>query len=258
MLNDVLKEEDNDIKEFFKYVLKQPLIYNVENKEYGVEQKGIMAGTPFAAFLANVYLSDLDKYFSDNGIIYARYSDDIIVFADTAEDRDNYANFIRNFMVSKGLEINPKKDVLGNPETDCVFLGFKIDSENVIDIAPVTVDKLKAKMRRKYKALDRWGNRNKVDREVLAKKFIEIFNHKLFDRPDETELSWSYWFFSVITTDKSLKIVDNYAQDCIRYLAYGHHTKGRFKIRYEQIKEWGYRCLVTEWHKWKNKKLIKN
>ena len=253
MLNDVLKEEDNDIKEFFKYVLKQPLIYNVENKEYGVEQKGIMAGTPFAAFLANVYLSDLDKYFSDNGIIYARYSDDIIVFADTAEDRDNYANFIRNFMISKGLEINPKKDVLGNPETDCVFLGFKIDSENVIDIAPVTVDKLKAKMRRKYRALDRWGNRNKVDREVLAKKFIEIFNHKLFDRPDETELSWSYWYFSVITTDKSLKIIDNYAQDCIRYLAYGHHTKGRFKIRYEQIKEWGYRCLVTEWHKWKNK-----
>ena len=245
MLNDVLKDYDDDLYSFLYYILNQPVVY--EGNEPIMEQKGIMAGVPLASFLANVYLMDLDRHFADIGVQYARYSDDIIVFADTAEQRDIYMRYIQNFLTNKQLTVNPKKDVIGSPVDTCVFLGFAIDSSNVIDISPVTMQKLKAKMRRKMRALDRWGNRHKVLREERAKKFIEVFNHKLFDRPEETELSWCYWFFPVINTTKSLRVIDEYAQDCIRYLAFGHHTKGRFRIKYAQIKEWGYRRLVDEY-----------
>lgn len=45
-------------------------------------KKGAMAGVPFSGFCANLYLRKLDRAFA--GRLYARYSDDIIVFADTA------------------------------------------------------------------------------------------------------------------------------------------------------------------------------
>ena len=41
-----------------------------------------MAGTPISTFLANLHLAHMDHYFADAGILYARYSDDIILFDD--------------------------------------------------------------------------------------------------------------------------------------------------------------------------------
>ena len=50
------------------------------------EPKGIMAGVPVSAFLANFYLRELDEYFYERHIPYIRYSDDILVFA--KDDRE--------------------------------------------------------------------------------------------------------------------------------------------------------------------------
>ncbi|MCL2826684.1 MAG: reverse transcriptase domain-containing protein, partial [Eggerthellaceae bacterium] len=51
------------------------------NGELIAEKRGVMAGTPTAPFLANLYLGELDRLFVGRGLPYARYSDDIIVFA---------------------------------------------------------------------------------------------------------------------------------------------------------------------------------
>lgn len=45
-----------------------------------------MAGTPMSPFLANVYLTEMDKYFEERDVLYFRYSDDIILFADSMEE----------------------------------------------------------------------------------------------------------------------------------------------------------------------------
>ena len=50
------------------------------------EQKGVMAGIPISSFLANYYMKDLDWYFHEKGVLYCRFADDIIVFADTEEE----------------------------------------------------------------------------------------------------------------------------------------------------------------------------
>ena len=48
-----------------------------------------MAGMPLSAFFCNVYLMELDAWFEERKILYARYSDDIIVFAEREEQIRN-------------------------------------------------------------------------------------------------------------------------------------------------------------------------
>ena len=119
----------------------------------------------------------------------------------------------------------------------------------MIDIAPATIRKLKQKMRRKARALQRWCQRNGIDGERAAKAFLRIFNRKLLESPRDSELSWSCWFFSVINTADSLREIDAYAQDCVRYLVSGRRTKARYNVRYEDMKALGYRSLVHEYYR---------
>lgn len=211
------------------------------------ERKGIMAGTPLSSFYANLYLSELDRHFAEEGTIYARYSDDIIIFAETEEAREAHAEFIIDFLKDMGLEVNPKKEERFEPGEGFTFLGFRCGGDRV-DIASATVKKLKAKMRRKRDALARWSKREGIAPEKAAKAFIRIFNRKLLESPRDNELSWSSWFFPVINTSESLKDIDVYAEDCLRYLLSGKHTKARFNVRYEELKKLGFRSLVNEYY----------
>lgn len=245
ILAEVLSD-DKPLLNFLTKLLQEPKV--ADRGKIIAEKKGIMAGTPLASFYANLFLKDLDKYFYDRKIPYARYSDDIIVFGETKERVEEYANFIKDFLSSKQLSINPKKEVYGDLNSGWTFLGFSY-CNGVIDISPITVNKLKGKMRRKTHALMRWAKRNKISGEKAASAFIRIFNRKLLESPLDNELTWSYWFFSVINTSKSLNIIDNYAQDCIRFLISGKRTKSRFNVRYDYIKSLGYKSLVNAYYK---------
>ena len=143
--------------------------------------------------------------------------------------------------------MNPDKEVFGAPEDGFTFLGFEF-REGYIDIAPVSVTKLKKKMRRKARALDRWHRRKGLSGEKAASAFLRVFNRKLFAAEGDNELSWNRWFFPVITRADRLHEIDLYAQDCIRFLTAGTRTKARFDVRYEDLKRLGYRSLVHEWY----------
>ncbi len=219
----------------------------IEGKEIVSEEKGIMAGTPLSAFYANLYLKELDSYFAEEGVLYGRYSDDIIIFADSMQKCEEYAIYLRSFIAEYGLRINPAKESLNTPEEGWTFLGFSY-KYGIIDIAPVSVMKMKHKMRRKSRALQRWKKRNELDSEKAALAFIRIFNKKLFESTENNDLTWNKWFFPVINTDKSLRIIDNYAQDCIRFLITDKRTKSRFNVKYDDIRRLGLRNLVHEYY----------
>ena len=211
------------------------------------EEKGIMAGTPISTFLANLYLSGLDAHFAAEGILYARYSDDVIVFSPSREALEQQVAWIHRFLSDAGLSINPSKESYTAPGESWIFLGFSYH-KGVIDIAPASVEKLKAKMRRKSRALARWRDRKHVPGENAAKAFIRAFNRKLFEGVPEHDLTWARWYFPVITTADSLKIIDAYAQQCIRTLATGTHTKAAYQFRYEDMKKLGYVTLVNRYY----------
>lgn len=210
------------------------------------ERKGAMAGMPYAVFLANVYLTQLDRKFAAiPGLIYCRYSDDIIIFSKDKLLLDEAKNQLQDSLKEYHLDINHDKEVESAPGQKWTFLGFEYDGKD-IDVCEVSVQKLKAKMRRKARALRRWAEINGKDGWMAALAFIKHFNKKLYTSQDRSEINWSLWYFPLITTDKSLKVIDHYMQECIRYMATGSRTKSRFNFRYEQMKELGLMSLVNE------------
>ena len=245
LLEEVLSD-DPELYRYLSSLLTEPRVL-WEGKEL-CEEKGIMAGTPLSAFYANLYLRQLDQLFHEKRIPYARYSDDIIVFEDSQEALQKDVSLIRSFLKDHGLSLNPAKENISAPEDGWVFLGF-FYKQGTIDIAPANITKLKAKMRRKTRALTRWSRRNGIPGEKAAKAFIRIFNRKLLYSAKDNDLTWSYWFFPVINTTDSLHIIDRYAQDCIRSLVWGSHTKGRFRLSYQEMKNMGYLNLVHEYYK---------
>lgn len=245
LLRETLADEPG-VCRFLESLLTNPLV-----NDHGTlipEEKGIMAGTPISTFLANLYLAHMDHYFVDAGVLYARYSDDIILFAATEEALEKNVVQIHQFLENAGLTINPAKEARTVPGEMWTFLGICY-RDGVIDVAPVSVEKLKAKMRRKARALVRWKARKGAAGINAAKAFVRVFNRKLFENPVEHELTWARWYFPLINTVESLKIIDEYSQSCIRYLATGKHTKAAYNFRYEQMKELGYVSLVNRYYK---------
>ena len=247
MLEETLGE-DRELFTFLSGLLTESSVISKGNI-ITEDRKGIMAGTPLSAFYANLYLKDMDSYFTQKGRIYARYSDDVIIFSDSREAALQDAAAVREYLAGKGLGVNESKEVISAPEEGWTYLGFYCGHGRT-DIAPATIKKLKGKMRRKAKALRRWADRNDVSGERAAKAFIRIFNRKLLEGPHDNELTWSCWFFSVIDTTDSLKEIDHYAQEQIRFLLSGTRTKARYNYRYEDLKRLGYKNIVNAYYKY--------
>ena len=239
-------QEDPKVYDFLAALLENPSV-SKDGRIIEEPNKGIMAGTPVSAFLANFYLRNLDKRFAEAGKLYARYSDDIITFASSSAELEENICWIKDALALGGLTVNPKKESRTAPGEPWIFLGFLFKEGN-IDIAPVSLEKLKGKMRRKARALARWKDRKAATGENAAKAFIRAFNRKLFENPMDHELTWARWYFPMITTAESLKIIDQYSQNCIRYLATGKHTKSAYNFRYEDMKELGYISLVNAYY----------
>lgn len=247
-LRDVLCD-DQPLYDLIEALLKNPLV--VENGEIKQEKKGVMAGCPIAAFLANVYLSDLDKMFAEENAIYCRYSDDIIIFTKTKEDQERLKNKLLASLDAYCLKLNTSKEVSSLPNEPWTFLGLKYENEQ-IDVSDIAVKKIKAKMRRKARALIRWKHRNKRESIHAVRAFIKAFDRKFYNNTDPHDMTWARWYFPLITTDKSLKVIDQYMQECIRYIATETHTKSQYNFRYTQMKELGYQSLVNNWYRFKN------
>ena len=113
MLKEMLAD-DLPLYHFFEQLLTSPNV--LINKEVVVEAHGVMAGTPTAPFLADVYLKEVDWYFHNAGILYARYSDDIILFAPDRETLEAYKNKMCHFLAQAHLEVNPDKEKIYTPD----------------------------------------------------------------------------------------------------------------------------------------------
>lgn len=249
-LLETLKEDlrdDNLYKLFCNILVNKKVISDGKVIE---EEKGIMAGVPIASFLANYYLKDLDQYFYKKKVTYCRYADDIIVF-DKKENINKHREYIINFLQQKGLEINKEKEFYYDVGERVEFLGFSYEN-GTVDLNENSIKKIKGKIRRSARGLRRWMIKNNTPPTSPLKAMNKKYNKKFYGK-EEDDLSWKYWFFPTINTDKSLKKVDEYMQDWQRYIVTGVHNKKNFKkVPYEMLKATGYRSLVNEYYKYKN------
>ena len=240
-----LLAEDAPLYRFFERMLTDDRA--LVDGEVVCGKRGVMAGTPTAPFLADVYLMEVDRYFADAGVVYARYSDDIILFAPDRETLETYKATLLGFLSKYVLTVNPSKERVYAPDEPFEFLGFKCLG-NRIDISEATKRKMKGKIRRAARALLRWRHRKGFEAEQAMKGLIRIFNNKFFEDGDPEALTWSRWFFPVINSTDGLREIDRYLQQQIRYLSTGRHTKANFRVRYADLKALGYRSLVHEFY----------
>ncbi len=248
-----IKNKDVMLYELLQKILSEERV--VEEGKIVKEQHGAMAGTAFSPFLANVYLKDMDAFFQNKGILYFRYSDDILLFADTEEELEKYKTLLYEQIKAHKLCINPQKVQIYKPFSAIDFLGFSYQNGR-IDLSDNTIRKTKAKIRRKARSLMRWQRKKALSQEKAAIGFIRAMNRKFYGtlKEDTDEFSWKRWFFPNLTVADGLQEIDAYMQQYIRFTVTGRHYKGNYRIRYEDMKAWGYRSLVHEYYKEKNKK----
>ena len=118
-----LKEEDEEIYRLFRSMLLNNNV--VVNGSIISENHGAMAGIPVSPFFANFYLAESDRKFQD--ALYFRYSDDIIIFAESEEELDKYRKILSEVIYESKLKFNYDKEIIANPLDKWEFLGFSYD-----------------------------------------------------------------------------------------------------------------------------------
>lgn len=243
-----VKHRDEPLYHLFERILLEERVW--EQGRIISDRHGAMAGIPIAPFFANIYLADLDKHFSDIGVEYFRYSDDILIFADSEEELLQIKSDLYNRLYQKGLFVNPEKEKIAKPGEKWEFLGFSYQ-ERQFDLSDNTKRKIKGKIRRKAEALRRWQRKKRLTSDKAAIGFIRAMNRKFYGSEESDDFTWSRWFFPNLTIDTGLREIDRYMQEYIRYAVTGRHYKGNYRISYEKMKEWGYHSLVHEYYQFR-------
>ena len=211
------------------------------------EYKALIPGTAIASFFANYCLVDCDKYFYDNNIPYARYSDDIIILGKSKEILQGYLDIVAKYLAQYDLKINPKKYVWFTPEDTYInFLGLKFDNQK-IDIADHSKMKIK-------KQIHRWCRKGRMEIERYHQPFEKVvrgilrrLNYKNFKCfiENENTFGWCHYAFRYINTIDTLKEIDFYTRDTLRAMKTGKHNFGNIKaISEEEFRELGWISLV--------------
>lgn len=176
-----------------------------------------LGGNPLSNFLMNVCLMDLDTYYECHSPLYCRYSDDLIIFAENRAEAERYISFFQSVLKEKHLTVNPEKMRLIEPGEQVDILGYSLN-QGILDIADHSRQKLLRKIRMHSKRLIlAKKERHLTDREAAVQMTVYC-NNLFFGKAGSNELSWSRWIFPVINTIASLKEMDHYAQEAIRYV----------------------------------------
>lgn len=211
------------------------------------EWKSLIPGCALGSLFANECLSDCDREFAKYDCVYARYSDDIIVLAETKEELQKYLDIIMGYLNKYNLTMNPDKYTWFEPGDDVEYLGLKLSSDGTIDMS----DHSKMKIKRQ---IHRWCRKGRMEIERDGARFDDVArrvikrlnnkNFKCFINHDNT-FGWCMYAFGKINTIKSLTEIDFYTRDTLRAMKTGRHNKANVRaLSDEDFKKLGWVSLV--------------
>ena len=97
-------------------------------------EKGIPQGAVISPLLANIYLNDFDKSFSDTDWKLVRYADDFVVLAKGLEGIISASSHVENVLDSLELILHPDKTFLTNFQEGFRFLGHGFIENGIFPI----------------------------------------------------------------------------------------------------------------------------
>ena len=114
--------------------------------------RGTPQGGPLSPLLANIYLTPLDRELEARGIAFVRYADDIQLYVGSPRAAERLLAGLSQWLQRHlKLEVNADKSGCG-PSDGAILLGFRLHANGEIDLAPRSVERLRAEVRAQWDA----------------------------------------------------------------------------------------------------------
>jgi RNA-directed DNA polymerase len=216
-------------------------------------QRGVPLGTILANCLSNLYLTPLDRLMREQGHVYLRYCDDLIVFADSQSQAQQARAVIADVVGRLGLTLNSRKSSLLPPSGRFVHLGYEFDGERV-RIGPRALSKFKGRIRgvtyrKSAGKLNSGGFHTDAGRTVLREIIAQVNNEICGNTPR----NWAR-YFARCDFDDQFRQLDFWIRDRVRAAATNRWNKGNYRaIPTPLLQELGLRSLVGEYYTWRNR-----
>ena len=124
-------------------------------------EAGTPQGGPLSPLLANVYLDRLDQELERRGHSFCRYADDCNIYVSSEAAAERVLESIRSWIETRlRLEVNAAKSGVGRP-WERKFLGFRLNREGKIEVAPESLQRFKAKVRELWRV-----NQSRTSKEL--------------------------------------------------------------------------------------------
>jgi group II intron reverse transcriptase/maturase len=115
-------------------------------------EEGTPQGGPLSPLLANIYLDALDQELEKRGLAFSRYADDCNIYVSSQRAAERVLASITAWMAKHlRLEVNATKSGVGRP-WERKFLGFRINPQGKIEVAPKSVERFKTKVRELWRS----------------------------------------------------------------------------------------------------------
>ena len=114
--------------------------------------EGTPQGGPLSPLLANIYLDALDRELERRGHCYVRYADDCNIYVSSQQAAERTLGSLQTWIEKHlRLQVNAAKSGTGRV-WERKFLGFRLDRERRIGVAPESVERFKTKVRELWSA----------------------------------------------------------------------------------------------------------
>ena len=242
-LRPFLGEGEKEVFEFIMWLVTRNEFY-----DKGVLKQGftsVMSGNPLTNFLENVYMMEVDAEMKKRALVYSRYTDDICVICKDKETAEENLKILRNIVEGElKLEFNEEKTMIVEPGEAYDLLGLKY-GVGYVDIADNTYGKVRNRMSHRANKLVRGVRKGKFDHKEAMSRMARTINTYFYYRgKDNTGVSWTDKFIYDVTVPDRLRLLDQFSEDCIRYVGTGRKTNAKYRVRYKDIKELGFKPLV--------------
>jgi group II intron reverse transcriptase/maturase len=156
--------------------------------------EGTPQGGPRSPLLANIYLDALDKELERRGHSFCRYADDANIYVGSQAAAERTLASIQGWIEKHlRLKVNAAKSGTGRV-WERKFLGFRLDRDRRIGVAPESVERFKAKVREMWR-----GNQSRTSDELrdgwasYARGWWGYFRLAEVRRPIFRKCFWLRW-----------------------------------------------------------------
>ena len=117
-----------------------------------ISVEGTPQGGPLSPLLANIYLDALDRELERRGHQFSRYADDCNIYVGSQAAAERVMESVQEWIEKHlRLQVNAKKSGTGRT-WERKFLGFRLNRERQIEVAPESLERYKAKVREKWRS----------------------------------------------------------------------------------------------------------